>query len=431
MSVTSSLNAAVMGLNANATKLAAISDNIANSDTLGYKRTQVEFSSLVIEQSTSAYAAGGVTVSSSKEIDTTGSLISTGSATDLAVAGRGLLPVTNASGVTSTAATRDLQLTPTGSFYVDAEGALRTESGLFLLGWPTDSEGDIGNVSRTSVADLEPVSISTSQLTTSPTDSVDINVNLPADATKAGAAASTFTLPVEYYDNLGRTQTLTFEFEPTIPTTGSSNTWTATILDSASTTPIGTVDLTFSDATGTGGSIDSVTPSTGITYDAAKGTLSMNLSHGPVEVAIGKINGTTGISQLAADFYPEASSNGTPTGNLQTVQMDERGLLRAVYDTGFTVPLYKIPVGDVPNPNGLLAADGQAYTVSAESGSLYLWDAGTGPVGTIEGYALMSSTTDVASEMTDLIETQRAYSSNAKIIQTVDEILQETTNLKR
>ena len=58
-------------------------------------------------------------------------------------------------------------------------------------------------------------------------------------------------------------------------------------------------------------------------------------------------------------------------------------------------------------------------------------DAGTGPVGVTLGFALEESTTDIASELTDLIQTQRAYSSNAKIIQTVDEVLQETTNLIR
>ena len=81
--------------------------------------------------------------------------------------------------------------------------------------------------------------------------------------------------------------------------------------------------------------------------------------------------------------------------------------------------------------NGLTALDGPAYSISSSSGSLYLWDAGTGPVGTVSGYSLMESTTDIAAELTDLIETQRAYSSNAKIVQTVDEMLQETTNLKR
>ena len=60
-----------------------------------------------------------------------------------------------------------------------------------------------------------------------------------------------------------------------------------------------------------------------------------------------------------------------------------------------------------------------------------MWDSGTGPAGDIFAYAKEESTTDVAAELTDLIQTQRAYSSNAKVIQTVDEMLQETTNIKR
>ncbi|MEF9605734.1 flagellar biosynthesis protein FlgE, partial [Paracoccus sp. PXZ] len=66
-----------------------------------------------------------------------------------------------------------------------------------------------------------------------------------------------------------------------------------------------------------------------------------------------------------------------------------------------------------------------------QSGAFYLWNAGDGPTGAIAGYAREASTTDVAAELTDLIQTQRAYTSNAKVIQTVDEMLQETANLKR
>ena len=73
----------------------------------------------------------------------------------------------------------------------------------------------------------------------------------------------------------------------------------------------------------------------------------------------------------------------------------------------------------------------QAYKVSAESGGFFLWDAGEGPTGDIVGFSREESATDVASELTQLIQTQRAYSSNAKIIQTVDEMWQETTNIKR
>ena len=69
--------------------------------------------------------------------------------------------------------------------------------------------------------------------------------------------------------------------------------------------------------------------------------------------------------------------------------------------------------------------------MSPESGSFFLWDAGTGAVGSVQGYSREGSKTDVAAELTNLIQTQRAYSSNAKVIQTVDEMLQETTNIKR
>ena len=190
MSISSSLNAGVMGLNANSTRLSTISDNIANSETFGYKRSQVEFSSMVLEQRSSAYSAGGVMVDTFKDVSAVGSLISTGNATDIAVAGRGLVPVTDVQGVDQSAADRNLMLLPTGSFTADQNGNLRTQSGLFLLGWPADSTGSIGNVSRNSGTNLEPVNIATSQFVASPTASIEVGINLPADATDAGAQAA-------------------------------------------------------------------------------------------------------------------------------------------------------------------------------------------------------------------------------------------------
>lgn len=434
MSISSSLNAGVMGLNVNATRLSTISDNIANSATYGYKRSQVDFSSMVLQQQSSSYSAGGVRVDTLKDIAATGSLVSTGNATDIAVSGRGLFPVTDSTGLTTLPAERNLMLLPTGSFYADQNGNLRTQSGLFLLGWPADSDGNIGNVSRNSGANLEPVNISTSRFTASPTTSVELGINLPADATLAGAFGDDYNLPIEYFDNLGRAQTLTFQFTPVVPATGASNQWQVQIFDNAGdpTVSIGSLDLTFSDTTAAGGRIATTTAGGGATYDPGTGRVSLNLAHGPVDVFIGRPGDSSGITQLSAPFSPtEITKDGAPIGDLQSVEIDEGGNLQAIYDTGFRRTLYQIPVGDVPNMNGLQALDSQAFAISAASGNLYLWDAGSGPVGGIAGYALMESTTDIASELTDLIETQRSYSSNAKIIQTVDEMLQETTNLKR
>jgi flagellar hook protein FlgE len=434
MSISSSLNAGVMGLGVNSARLSTISDNIANSSTYGYKRSQVDFSSMVLQQRSSAYAAGGVRVDSYKDIAATGSLTSTGNATDIAVAGRGLLPVTNEGGVGAVPSERSLMLLPTGSFYTDQNGYLRTQSGMFLLGWPADSAGDIGNVSRNSGLNLEPVNIATSQFTASPTTSMELGINLPADATNTGGSGEPYLLPIEYFDNLGRAQTLTMEFTPSVPGSGSSNEWDVQFFDSAGDplTSIGDLNLVFDDTAANGGRIDTATAGGGVSYNAATGRLSMTLEHGPIEVFIGRPDDSAGITQLAGPYSPTAvTKDGAPLGDLASVEIDENGYLQAVYDTGLRRTLYQIPVGDVPNMNGLTALDGQAFSVSSSSGSLYLWDGGTGPVGTVSGYSLMESTTDIAAELTDLIETQRAYSSNAKIVQTVDEMLQETTNLKR
>ena len=88
-------------------------------------------------------------------------------------------------------------------------------------------------------------------------------------------------------------------------------------------------------------------------------------------------------------------------------------------------------IHDVNYAAAVLGWDQQTYMPSPESGAYFLWDAGAGPTGDIVSYAREESATDVANELTEMIQTQRSYSSNAKVIQTVDEMLQETTNIKR
>jgi flagellar hook protein FlgE len=434
MSMSSSLNAGVMGLNVNSTRLAAISNNVANAQTFGYKRTEANFASMVLQQRRNAYAAGGVRVDTVKLVTERGSLISTGSSTDIAVAGRGLLPVTTAGGVEAAAEQRSLLLTPTGDFAPDADGYLRTSGGLHLLGWPTDASGDPGAVSRRSSASLVPVNIDVAQFSAQPTTRIELGVNLPAAATEAGAAGDAYTLPLEVYDNLGKLQQVTAVFTPSVPAAGASNEWTVTLTDESQDPPtsVGSLTVAFQDTPEAGGTIASVTAAGGAAYDPATGDVSIALASGPVSIGVGRPGENGGLTQLSASFSPySVTKNGAPVGDLALVEIDSFGTLYAVYDTGFRRPLYQIPVADVPNLNGLNAADNQAYTVSQESGDFYLWDAGTGPVGETAGYALMESTTDIGTEMTDLIRTQRAYTSNAKIIQTVDEMLQETTNIIR
>jgi flagellar hook protein FlgE len=435
MSISSSLNAGVAGLSANATRLATISDNIANSGTFGYKRASADFESFVINNTRNAgtYSAGGVRAISNRLIEEQGPLVSTSNALDLAVSGRGMLPVTPAVSLDNSTGTRPLMMTTTGAFRTDAEGVLRTESGLVLLGWEADADGTIPILPRDTVAGLQPVVINANQTAGDPTTQMNLGVNLPATDTEAGSSGNALPLSVEYFGNLGTSETLDITFTPTVPGTSSSNTWTMQIRDSAQAGAlIGEYTLVFDASRGNGGTLASVTVVSGGAYNAANGTLALTVAGGPLDMTIGRLGDANGLTQLSDSFAPTSiTKDGSPVGNLTSVEVDANGYINATYDTGFTRRLYQIPLVDVPNPNGLIALNNQTYQVSPESGSFFLWDAGDGPTGAVAGFAREGSATDVAAELTALIQTQRAYSSNAKVIQTVDEMLQETTNIKR
>jgi flagellar hook protein FlgE len=433
MTISSSLNSGVAGLNVNASRLATISDNIANSGTFGYKRAVTNFQSMVISQGPGSYSAGGVRVVTGRMVEQRGTLITTDNPTDLAIGGRGMLPVTESTALENDSGNLPVMLATTGSFRPDADGYLTTETGLVLLGWPADADGAVSTFPRDTTDGLEPVRVHTNQFAGDPTTRMELTVNLPATATEAGASGDAVTMSTEYFDNLGTSEVLEVSFTPTVPGSGSSNEWTMTIRDSASgNAVVGEYTLTFDDARGSGGNLLSVVDITGGAYNATEGTISVNVAGGPMELNIGQIGAPGGFTQLSDTFsHAPVVKDGSPVGNLTSVEVDGEGMVHAIYDSGFTRVVYQIPLIDVPNPNGLIAMSNQAYQISPDSGAFFLWDAGDGPTGDIVGFSREESTTDVAGELTQLIQTQRAYSSNAKVIQTVDEMLQETTNIKR
>ena len=434
MTISSSLNAGVAGLAANASRLATIADNIANSATYGYKRAVADFSSLVIESGEGTYAAGGVRTTTQRMIDQTGSLVSTNNPTDIAVRGRGFLPVTTESSVLNSIGDYPLYLATTGSFRTDDEGYLRTSSGVTLMGWPADPDGSIPTYARDTGDGLEPVQINVNQFTSEPTTRIALGVNLPATETEFGSSGTSLPLSVEYFDNLGTSQSINISFTPNVPAVaGASNTWTMTLADSASAgATIGEYTIVFDASRGSGGTISSVTPVSGGAYDSATGEFQVNVAGGPISIDIGAVGFGDGLTQLSDSFAPTSiSKDGSPVGNLIGVEIDANGFIKANFDIGITRTIYQIPLIDMPNPNGLISYDNQIYATSADSGTMFLWDAADGPTGDVVSYALEESSTDVAGELTQLIQTQRAYSSNAKVIQTVDEMLQETTNIKR
>jgi len=433
MTISSSLNAGVAGLSANATRLAAISDNIANSSTFGYKRVETDFQSLVISRSGGSYSAGGVRSSTQRLIDEGGSLVTTSNATDLAVRGRGMLPVALASEVEVGNGDSQMFLTTTGSFRTDADGILKTDSGLVLLGWPANPDGTVPEFPRDTSDGLEPVQINVNQLTGEPTTTISLGLNLPATETASTADGTVQQLSVEYFDNLGKSENILVDFSPTIPGTGNSNEWTVTMMDSAQGgAVIGEYTLTFDDTRASGGTLLNVATVSGGAYDPANGAVIVNVAGGPMEINIGQLGDPDGLTQLSDSFAPlSIAKDGSPVGNMTSAQVDENGFVHASFDTGITRIIYQVPLVDLPNPNGMVSLDQQTFMPSPESGSFFLWDAGDGPTGDVVSFAREESATDVAGELTDMIQTQRAYSSNAKVIQTVDEMLQETTNIKR
>ncbi|MEL6464856.1 MAG: flagellar hook-basal body complex protein [Pseudomonadota bacterium] len=433
MTISSSLNAGVAGLQANATRLASISDNIANSSTYGYKRVQTDFQSLVISSNGGSYSAGGVRASTERLIDQRGSLVSTSNATDLAVRGRGMLPVAQSSEVSLGNGNTQMYLTTTGSFRTDAEGFLRSDSGLVLLGWPAQPDGSVPPFPRDTSDGLQPVQINVNQFSGEPTTQLTLGVNLPATDTEAGSAGDTQYLSVEYFDNLGTSENINVSFIPTVPATGTSNEWTMQLTDSAlDGAVVGEYVLTFDDSRTAGGTLASVATTSGGTYDPATGSIIVMADGGPLEINIGQVGESDGLTQLSDSFAPVSiSKDGSPVGNMTNVEVDANGFVTAFFDTGISRTVYQIPLVDLPNPNGMVALDQQTYLPSPESGSFFLWNASDGPTGDIVSYAREESSVDVAGELTAMIQTQRAYSSNAKVIQTVDEMLQETTNIKR
>lgn len=429
MGISSSLNAGVTGLSVNSTRLAAIADNIANSGTSGYKRTVTDFSSVVTGQIAGKYDAGGVRATAFKAVDQRGALLASQNPTDIAIVGRGLIPVTTVTQRDQPATVRPLQLVTTGSFTADEQGYLRTNSGLQLLGWPTDTTGNPGAVIRASQVDLEPVNINGFDFASNPTERVELGLNLPA--TDTGTAGTVYSTGVEYFDAIGGSQTLTMTFT----TTANPNEWTMSIDDSATTTnPISVHTLLFHDTGANAGFLDAVTNVSGDAYAAGTGQIALLVNNDTetVTLDLGLEDATGFLSQFASDFAPVGiNKDGTPVGGLSRVEVDEAGFLEAIYDTGFRQTIYQIPVADVPNLNGLTPLDNQAFEVSGDSGAFFLWDAGDGATGDMSGFTIEQSATDIAEELTQLITTQRAYSSNARIITTVDEMLQETTQLIR
>ena len=206
MTLFGALSSGVSGLSAQSSAIGAISDNITNLSTIGYKSTQVDFQTLVTKQTSATFfSAGGVQSRPRQDTGTQGLLASSTSATDIALAGSGFFVVNEA----AVASISDEYLfTRAGSFFQDNEGYLRNTAGFFLQAWPTDPSGvvvpsntslTIANQNVISRDFLESVNLSRVGGTAKATSNISIGANLPSN----DAAATSRRTDVQFFDTLG------------------------------------------------------------------------------------------------------------------------------------------------------------------------------------------------------------------------------------
>ncbi|QDH74920.1 flagellar hook-basal body complex protein [Brevundimonas sp. M20] len=227
--------AGVSGLAANSTALAAISQNIANVNTVGYKRTNAEFQTLVNSQTRAggSYSAGGVMANARSFISQEGQLQRTTEATDLSINGQGFFVTTTQA--ENVGATDTRLFTRAGAFRVDNMGYLKNSAGLYLQGWPVDSNGEIAT-DPSDLSRLRSINIGSVGGTAEPTTRVQINANLRSTQDVSSAAApNTYNNvqdaavpPVGHNMSVAYKRTGTGTYEVTIKTGITSITGTAT-----------------------------------------------------------------------------------------------------------------------------------------------------------------------------------------------------------
>ncbi|MFT5438268.1 MAG: flagellar hook protein FlgE [Alphaproteobacteria bacterium] len=430
MSLYGALFSGVSGLRAQSQALGTISDNISNVNTIGYKTANSSFSTLVTSQSANSYAPGGVAAKPVYSIDRQGLLQGSESSTDLAISGQGFFVGTESEAPTAS----DTRFySRAGQFVADSEGYLRTPAGFYLQGWRTDITGTPTAPNTALTTSLESIRVSSVSGSASPTTGVDVGLNLPASATLPASVAngSIQTTNVTVFDSLGVSHDVALTWTKT-----AANAWTA----AATSADAGTIDEGAVGG-GAGYSIDVVFNGDGTpaTFDGAAtppalaiGTWNSGASDSVIALNLGTQNVANGVTQFSSTYSVAfINQDGTQYGNFFGVNVDEEGLVTALFDNGETQKIYKIPVATFPNPNGLATRTGTAFTQTERSGDFFLRFAGDSNAGTIVPSALEASTTDLADEFTNLIITQRAYAAATKVITTADEMLDELIRIKR
>jgi len=453
MSINTAMLAGTSGMRANSSALAAISDNIANVNTVGFKRLRNDFSSALNPYGReTGHDAGGVISRHTQMMAEQGATQASSIPTHLSVTGAGYFVVRQVADAAN--AIEPYLYTRAGQFSPDPAGYLRNPSGYFLYGWPIEIAGT-PDASPTDLTVLTPVRVAGLTGLAEATTNVGVSANLrsttpvsPAAATynavtnnmASGAVTADFSIPIQIYDSQGGLHTLTVSFLKRAP-----NEWFAEVhLPAGDVVPggglvngqLGTGVLRFTPF----GQLDdaaSTLPTSFTISQNGVGTgpqwaAALGLSTQTIRLDIGGGSALGGLTNYdSASILDTSRVDGAAFGALTSVDIEEDGYVRALYANGLTRRIYQIPLATFPNYNALSAEIGGAYAITPETGRLALKAAGSAGAGEIGALSLESSTVDLAEEFSNLILTQRAYSASSKIITTADEMLDELIRLKR
>ncbi len=435
MSLYGALMTGVSGLDANSTAMSIASSNIANVNTVGYKASSANFSTLLA----SAMGNGSnatVTASTAQNITEQGTPTAAASATDLAISGNGFFVVSQKPAAAG--ASQDQYYTRAGDFAPDANGNLVNSSGYYLMGWPLDSSGalptDRNDMTAVNTANLS----GKAEATTTISLQANLQSSTTADATyTAGDMTSGTTTPdfqrtINVYDSQGGSQPLQVSYKKT-----GANTWAyevsyqGTASNISGTNPIAEGTMSFnSDGTLANADTSSATP-TGSVNITIPWSASSGLSSQTVSLNMGTVGSSNGVTQFdSASTMTNSTVDGALFGSLSGVTIDQSGFVTANFSNGLSQKIYQLPLATFTNPNGLQAASGNAYQASAASGVATVSEASTGGAGSIDSNSLEASTVDLATEFTNLITTQRAYEASSKIITTAAQMLDQLMQMQ-
>ncbi len=433
------LDTAVSGLSAQSAAFSDISDNVANSQTTGYKDVNTTFEDYLTTSTATTNDSGFVTATPQYENNVQGTITASSNPLSLAISGNGFFQVTQetSDATPSTVLSSQTEYTRDGDFSLDKNGYLVNDVGQVLNGYAVNPTTGVLNQTQ-----VTPLQINQSAFSPVATQNVTLNANLPATPTTGtGTAASPIASQVNVYDADGTMHTVSLDWVQ-----NSANNWTVSIAAPDANPPtLGSANVQFGNASvnntpaGTIGTITggtgTVTTSNYTPNGAATVGFTANFGDGnqPITLNLGSFGGSSGVTQYSGSTYTleGISQDGVAPGSFSGITMQTSGDVVANYNNGQTRIVGQVPLTTFADPDQLQRQNGQAYTPTINSGDALAQSAGSGAAGSLVVGSLEGSNVDIATEFTKLIVAQQAYSANAKVVTTANTLLQTTLDMKQ